>query len=67
MDEAFVNRRIADIAEWHGVTPPNPLALVAVADLAAVLAEYAAIRQGVVFESEPSTFEAALAATRDPG
>ncbi len=67
MDEAFVTRRTAEIAEWHGVAPPNPLALVAVADLAAVLAECAAVRERMVFEDEPSTFDAALAATRDPG
>lgn len=67
MDEAFVKRRVAEIAEWHGLAPPNPLALVAVADLAPALAECAAIRQGMVFEDEPSIFESALAATRDPG
>lgn len=60
-------RRVAEIAEWHGIAVPNPLALVAVADLAPVLAEFAAIRGQMGFEYEPSTFESALAATRDPG
>ncbi|WP_431281871.1 hypothetical protein ACQW02_21090 [Humitalea sp. 24SJ18S-53] len=67
LDDSFVARRVAEIAEWHGVTPPNPLALLALADLAPVLAEFVALRGQMAFEYEPSSFEAALAATRDPG
>jgi len=67
MDQDFTDSTIAAIARWHGIAVPNPLALVALADLEASLAEYAAIREGLLFEDEPSSFEAALAATKEPG
>jgi pyruvoyl-dependent arginine decarboxylase (PvlArgDC) len=56
----FVEDMTGYIAEWHGVTPPNPVALRMVADLQKVIADVAALRGTLRFEDEPSSFEAAL-------
>ncbi len=56
----FVERTEAAIAHWQGITPPNETAHRFVADLAASIAAFEAVRGGLVFEDEPSDFEAAL-------
>ena len=47
---------------WSGVTSPNQAAQRGLADLAALIAEFEAVRGTLVFEDEPSSFEAALRA-----
>jgi hypothetical protein len=48
------------IADWHGVTPPNDVALHMVADLSKIISQFEALRGSLRFEDEPSSFEAAL-------
>ena len=56
----FVAATTAQIATWHGVTPPNDVALRLVAELARLITEFEALRGTLRFEDEPSSFEAAL-------
>ena len=56
----FTSRTVDTIAAWHGVTPPNDLALRMVADLEKVVAQFEALRGSLRFEDEPASFEAAL-------
>ncbi len=56
----FVDDMTAAIATWHGVTPPNAVALRALAELERTIADFAALRGTLSFEDEPSSFEAAL-------
>ena len=58
----FVEQTVANIALWHGVTPPNPIALSMVADLAKTIEDFSALRGSMRFEDEPSSFTAALLA-----
>lgn len=55
----------ATIARWHGIKPPNEAAKRLAADLAATLAAFEALRGTLAFEDEPSSFEAALQATKE--
>lgn len=57
----------ANIARWFGIAPPNEAARRMAADLAATIAAFTALRDTLVFEDEPSSFEAALQATKDSG
>jgi len=56
----FTDRAIAGIAEWHGVTPPNAVAVRMVGDLQKIIGDVAALRGSLKFEDEPASFEAAL-------
>ncbi len=56
----FTKANVAMIARWHGITPPNDLALRLVADLARIIGEFEALRGTLRFEDEPASFEAAL-------
>ncbi len=56
----FVSATTEQIATWHGVTPPNDVALRLVAELTRVITEFEALRGTLRFEDEPSSFEAAL-------
>ncbi|PZW50407.1 hypothetical protein C8P66_10295 [Humitalea rosea] len=67
MDQTFIEGTVAAIEAWHGISLPNDRALAALSDLQAALAEFAMIRDGLAFEDEPASFEAALAATKEPG
>lgn len=58
--QAFVDQTVANIALWHGVTPPNPTALRMVEDLAKTIQDFTALRGSLRFEDEPSSFSAAL-------
>ncbi len=55
----------ATIARWHGITPPNDPAKRLASELAATIAAFEALRGTLVFEDEPSSFEAALQATKE--
>jgi hypothetical protein len=53
------------VAGWTGITPPNDPARRMAADLASVIAAFEALRGTMRFEDEPSSFEAALQATKE--
>jgi hypothetical protein len=50
----------ATIARWHGITAPNDPARRMAADLITTIQAFEALRGTLVFEEEPSSFEAAL-------
>lgn len=64
MDEFLVSLE-ATIARWHGVEAPNEAARRMAADLASVIAGFTGLRGTLRFEDEPSSFEAALQATKE--
>lgn len=53
------------IARWHGIDAPNDPARRMAADLIATIRVFEALRGTLVFEDEPSSFEAALHDTRE--
>ncbi|MEJ1978024.1 MAG: GNAT family N-acetyltransferase [Acetobacteraceae bacterium] len=53
------------VAVWSGITPPNDPARRMAADLAGTIAAFEAQRGRLAFEDEPSSFEAALQATKE--
>jgi predicted acetyltransferase len=53
------------IASWSGITPPNDPARRMAADLAKTIAAFEALRGTLQFEDEPSSFTAALQATKE--
>jgi hypothetical protein len=57
----------ATIARWFGIVSPNAAGSRMLADLAATLNGFAALRGTLVFEDEPASFEAALQATKETG
>ena len=52
---------------WTGVACPNEAGARAMEDFPALIREFEALRGTIVFEDEPSTFEAALRAEKEPG
>jgi hypothetical protein len=58
---------IEAIRRWSGVAVPNAAARHGLADHAALIAELEALRARMVFEDEPSSFEAALRDCREQG
>ena len=56
----------ATIARWFGIKPPNDPGRRMAADLADTIKAFKALRGTIVFEDEPSSFEAALQATKEP-
>lgn len=52
-------------AAWSAVKPPNAAGISMAEGLAGVIAGYEAIRGMLAFEDEPSSFEAALQATKE--
>jgi len=56
----FVDDMTASIATWHGVAPPNDVALRMLGDLEKLIRDFEALRGTLRFEDEPSSFEAAL-------
>ena len=50
----------ATIAQWHGIVAPNEPARRMAADLINTIRAFEALRGTLVFEDEPSSFEAAL-------
>jgi hypothetical protein len=55
----------ATIARWHGVAAPNDPARRMPADLISTIRAFEALRGTLVFEDEPSSFEAALHETKE--
>ena len=53
------------IAAWHGVTAPNEQGRRLADDLQGIIRNFARLRGTIAFEEEPSSFEAALQATKD--
>ena len=53
------------ITRWHGISPPNDAAKRLAADLESTIAAFEALRGTLAFEDEPSSFEAALQATKE--
>ena len=66
MDD-FPTATEAMIARWFGVSPPNDAGRRMAADLALTIAAFEKLRGTLVFEDEPSSFEAALQATKETG
>ncbi len=54
------------IRAWSGVECPNDAAQHGLSDFPGLLKELAALRGTLVFEDEPSSFEAALQAEKEP-
>jgi hypothetical protein len=63
---AFETSVETTIARWHGIKPPNKPARRLAAELADTIKAFEALRGTMVFEEEPSSFEAALQATKEP-
>ena len=55
----------ATIARWHGIKVPNDPARRLAAELADTIRGFEALRGTLIFEDEPSSFEAALQATKE--
>ena len=55
----------ATIARWHGIVPPNDPARRMAADLIGTIRDFEALRGTLVFEDEPSSFEAALLESKE--
>lgn len=55
----------SQIEMWSGIRPPNERAREMAAGLESVLKGFEALRGQVVFEDEPSSFEAALQACKE--
>jgi hypothetical protein len=62
---AFETSVEATIARWFGIKPPNDPARRLAAELADTITAFEGLRGTLVFEEEPSSFEAALQATRE--
>ncbi len=66
MDDELLARTEAMIEAWHGIRVPNDAARRFAADLAASIEAFAKLRGQLRFEDEPSSFEAALQAAKEP-
>ncbi len=65
--ERTIEELIAEQAEaWSGVKPPNEAAKILAASLDATIRSFEALRGQLDFEDEPSSFEAALQAVKEP-
>jgi hypothetical protein len=64
MDD-FLKATEAMIANWHGVTAPNEPGRRLTDDLQNTIRAFEKLRGTIAFEDEPSSFEAALLATRE--
>lgn len=65
MEPELVVPTMEAIRRWAGVAPPNAAARAGLADMAALIAEFERIRAGMVFEDEPSRFDAALKSCKE--
>ncbi|HVY15407.1 MAG TPA: hypothetical protein VHB27_09270 [Rhodopila sp.] len=63
---AFESQVESTISRWHGIEPPNDPARRLAAELADTIAAFEALRGTLAFEDEPSSFEAALQAAKEP-
>jgi hypothetical protein len=62
---AFETSVEATIARWHGIEAPNEPAKRLAAELSETIAAFESLRGTLAFEDEPSSFEAALQATKE--
>ena len=62
---AFETSIEATITRWHGIKAPNEPARRLAEELTATIAAFEALRGTLIFEDEPSSFEAALQATKE--
>jgi hypothetical protein len=67
MSMKFKEDMVTSIATWHGVQPPNQVALRMLGDLEKLIRDFEALRGTMRFEDEPSSFEAALVETASIG
>jgi hypothetical protein len=65
-EPALVLPTMDAIRRWQGIGPPGPAARLALADLDALIAELAALRDLLAFEAEPADFDRALRDCREP-
>jgi len=63
--EPFLTETEKTIARWFGVEAPNDPARRLTAELADTIKAFEALRGTIRFEDEPSSFEAALQATKE--
>lgn len=61
----FLAETEATIRTWHGIEAPNDPGRRLAAELADTIAAFEKLRGTLVFEDEPSSFEAALQATKE--
>ncbi len=54
------------IRDWSGIECPNEAAQHALSDFPGLIRELATLHATLVFEDEPSSFEAALLAEKEP-
>lgn len=66
MEPELVVPTMEAIRRWSGVSLPNAAARHGLADHVALIAELEALRGTMVFEDEPSSFEAALRDLQEP-
>ncbi|RYJ01434.1 MAG: hypothetical protein EON47_10775 [Acetobacteraceae bacterium] len=66
MEPELVVPTMEAIRRWSGVSVPNAAARHGLADHVALIAEIEALRGTMVFEDEPSSFEAALRELQEP-
>jgi hypothetical protein len=66
MEPSLVLPMMEMIRAWSGVSVPNAAARHGLADHLALIAELEALRGSMVFEDEPSGFEAALRDCQEP-
>ncbi len=64
MDD-FLKATEAMIAAWHGVSAPNEPGRRLADDLQNTIRAFEKLRGTIAFEDEPSSFEAALQATKE--
>ncbi|WP_149540150.1 hypothetical protein [Siccirubricoccus phaeus] len=67
VEPEFVVPMMEAIRRWSGVSVPNAAARQGLVDFEGLMAELAALRGSMVFEDEPSSFEAALRECKEPG
>jgi hypothetical protein len=65
MKPDFVPPTIEAIERWSGIACPNEAARHGLADFPPLIAEIEALRAALVFEDEPSSFDAALQAEKE--
>lgn len=61
----FLKTHQATIATWHGIAAPNDPGKRLLDDLRNTIAAFEKLRGTIAFEDEPSSFEAALQATKE--
>lgn len=64
---SFPQQTEAYVERWFGIIPPNDPGRRLMAELADTIRAFEALRGTLVFEDEPSSFEAALQATKEMG